>query len=564
MNVLGLGELASILDRRAALLRDSPASDPARTALAGLVEWSYDLLHGDEKTILRQLAVQRGGASLPSLVALAGEHGLNEATVAYLVAALVDKSIVSASFAGGAARYDMLDTVREYVLDRLAESGGLVARPRCARPRTSRRWPTRRASRCAGPTGWAGSAASSWRTTTCGPRSTTRATRPTRPSPLRLGTLAWYFALADRVSEGRRFLELAVAATDDDAPAELRIEQLASLCYVATEELDVPAALVAGERAVSLAAAAATPWQRGFAQLTLSLALGQAGEDEHAAATADDAAAAFEAAGDDWGIAASSLIRAIGAAHAGDVSTVAASVSTALRHADALGYDAFRAPVLLLEGWAAERRGDGAAAVEAYRHAFELAGRIGFGDHAAFALAAWERARSRTAICGTRRSSSVRRSRQRRKPTRRWSRLTRASTSAQIAAASGNADDAARLYREVVAWSKADRPHQARESLFVALGGNPATAAEHGLADVASDGASWQQRRGAWQSVGSGPGEPSGITRSAIRRPGDEHDHERRPARRDPPPNRPAPLVLAGRRRRGQPADPPSPRRAAP
>ena len=151
VNVLGLAELVSILERRAALLRDSPASDPSRTALQELVEWSYDLLHGDEKTLLQQLAVHRGGASLPSLAAVAATHGLNEATVAYLVSALVDKSIVSASFAGGVARYDMLDTVREYVLERLAESGGLAsargahaeyfaaladeARRRAARPR---------------------------------------------------------------------------------------------------------------------------------------------------------------------------------------------------------------------------------------------------------------------------------------------------------------------------------------------------------------------------------------------------------------------------------------------
>ncbi len=127
VNVLGLAELVSILERRAALLRDSPASDPSHTALQELVEWSYDLLHGDEKTLLQQLAVHRGGASLPSLAAVAATHGLNEATVAYLVSALVDKSIVSASFAGGVARYDMLDTVRDYVLERLAESGGLAA-----------------------------------------------------------------------------------------------------------------------------------------------------------------------------------------------------------------------------------------------------------------------------------------------------------------------------------------------------------------------------------------------------------------------------------------------------
>jgi predicted ATPase len=98
VNVLGLAELVSILERRAAFLRDTPAIDPSRIALQGLVEWCYDLLHGDEKTLLQQLAVHRGGAS-----------------VAYLVAALVDKSVVSASFAGRLARYDMLDTVREYV-----------------------------------------------------------------------------------------------------------------------------------------------------------------------------------------------------------------------------------------------------------------------------------------------------------------------------------------------------------------------------------------------------------------------------------------------------------------
>ena len=138
VNVLGLAELVSMLERRAELLRDSPTSDPGRTALQGLVEWSYDLLHGDEKTMLQKLAVHRGGASLASLVAVGAAHGLNEATVAYLVAALVDKSVVFASFTGGDARYDMLDTVREYVLERLDENGGL-APPGPPMPSTSPR-----------------------------------------------------------------------------------------------------------------------------------------------------------------------------------------------------------------------------------------------------------------------------------------------------------------------------------------------------------------------------------------------------------------------------------------
>jgi hypothetical protein len=40
------------------------------------------------------------------------------------------------------------------------------------------------------------------------------------------------------------------------------------------------------------------------------------------------------------------------------------------------------------------------------------------------------------------------------------------------------------LYREVLEWSRVERPHQARESLFLALAGSPAVAAELGLAEL--------------------------------------------------------------------------------
>ena len=119
----------------------------------------------------------------------------------------------------------------------------------------------------------------------------------------------------------------------------------------------------------------------------------------------------------------------MGAAHAGDVSTVTATASVARRHSDAVGYDAFRAPVLLLEAWAAEGRGDDAAAVDAYRRAFELAGRIGFGDHAAFALAGLGAIALANGDLRKAEGSSGRRLRQPRQPKRRWSRPRRMSTS---------------------------------------------------------------------------------------------------------------------------------------
>jgi predicted ATPase/DNA-binding SARP family transcriptional activator len=482
-NVLGLAELVSILERREALLHDGPAADPSRTALRELVGWSYDLLHGDEKTLLQQLAVHRGGASLASLVAIAAAHGLNEATVAYLVAALVDKSIVLASFSGGAARYDMLDTVREYVLGRLAESGALAAAraghadyfaeladdahvglrgpewlrwERRLQVENDNFWAALAYAREAADAGVAA----------------------------RLGTLGWYFALAERVSEGRRFLELALAVTGDDAPLESRIEQLAVLCYLATEELDLAAALAAGERALTLAAGADRSRELGLAQLAFALAVAQSGQAERADASARDALITLEAAGDDWGGAAAGIIRATGAAAAGDVATVAEMAAAIHRHADAIDYDAFRVPSLLLEAWVADRRGQPATAVERYRRALELAGRIGFGDHAAFALAglgskalangdpraAEELQRQALATAQAARAA--------------WVVAHAQVELARIAVVAGDTAAAARLFQQVLEWSQAERPHEARESLFLALASNPATAAELGLAEL--------------------------------------------------------------------------------
>ena len=217
VNVLGLAEIVSILERRAAFLRDTPATDPGRIALQGLVEWSYDLLHGDEKTLLQQLAVHRGGASLASLVAVAAAHGLSEATVAYLVAALVDKSVVSASFSGGVARYDMLDTVREYVLERLAESGGLAA-ARAAHAEYFATLADDARAQLRGPDWLRWQSRLALENDNLWAALAYARDAPDPGVAIRLGTLAWYFGLAGRVSEGRRFLDLALAATRDDAP----------------------------------------------------------------------------------------------------------------------------------------------------------------------------------------------------------------------------------------------------------------------------------------------------------------------------------------------------------
>jgi predicted ATPase len=481
VNVLGLTELLSAVERRLALLDELPASDPSRTALRALVEWSYDLLHGDEKTLLQQLAVHRGGASLASLAAVGARHGLDEANVTYLLGALVDKSIISVSFSDEGARYDLLDTVREYVWERLVETGELAA--------------TRKAhadyfAELAGAarnevrgSGWLRSVRrlevehdNFW---------AALAYASEMPDPLlamRLAApLGWYFALAERVSEGRRFLELA-HDTAHDTPLELQLELLGNLCYLALEEGDLDAAISAGERGLTLAAVDQLP-QLALVQLTLALALAHAGDEEQATELVEAARNRFESAGDDWGVAASTLVRAQGAARAGDIATAAAMAAEVTSRSDAIDYDAFRVPAALLEAWAAQQRGDGEAAAAAYRRALELAEQAGFADHAAFALsglgslalaggdlpAAEELQRQALATAETADAT--------------WAAAHARIGLARVLAAGGDGDAAETLYRDVRAWSELHRPQRARESLFLLLAGDPATAALDALAD---------------------------------------------------------------------------------
>ncbi|HEX2506489.1 MAG TPA: BTAD domain-containing putative transcriptional regulator [Gaiellaceae bacterium] len=107
VNVLGLRDLLAALDDRSAMLADF-------RPLEALMAWSYDLLHGDEKTLLHELATLRGGTPLPAVISAAARRGLDERTVAHLLGRLVDKSIVIVSFQDGEPRYDLLESVRQH------------------------------------------------------------------------------------------------------------------------------------------------------------------------------------------------------------------------------------------------------------------------------------------------------------------------------------------------------------------------------------------------------------------------------------------------------------------
>ena len=101
----------------------------ARTAvrrqqtLRASVDWSHALLTDPERVVFRRLAAFLGGFDLDAAQAVAGGGEVERYQVLDLLTLLVDKSLVVADDSGGRTRYRMLETVRQYALEKLAESG---------------------------------------------------------------------------------------------------------------------------------------------------------------------------------------------------------------------------------------------------------------------------------------------------------------------------------------------------------------------------------------------------------------------------------------------------------
>jgi non-specific serine/threonine protein kinase len=115
--------LLSRLDSRLTTLTGGSRDAPLRQqTLRHTIEWSYNLLDEDEKTLFARLAVFRGGRSLEAIEAVCGE-GL-PCDVFDALAALVDKNLVQQTESpDGEPRFVMLETIHEYAWERLGVSG---------------------------------------------------------------------------------------------------------------------------------------------------------------------------------------------------------------------------------------------------------------------------------------------------------------------------------------------------------------------------------------------------------------------------------------------------------
>ncbi|MBV9170339.1 MAG: XRE family transcriptional regulator, partial [Chloroflexi bacterium] len=119
VNTMTVEEIEQRLDRRFTWLTTSRRSAaPRHQTLRALVDWSYELLTGEERRLLEQLSVFAGGWTLESAEAVCGPT----LDVLRLMSSLVDKSLVQVEQQAGQSRYRLLETLRQYAIEKLREA----------------------------------------------------------------------------------------------------------------------------------------------------------------------------------------------------------------------------------------------------------------------------------------------------------------------------------------------------------------------------------------------------------------------------------------------------------
>ena len=112
-SVLTPGQILERLAERLDLLKGGRDAEARQRTLRATIEWSHDLLSPDEQRLFARLSVFAGGCTLEAAEAVCGAE-------LDMLQSLVDKSLVRHA----EERFWMLETIREFALERLEETGG--------------------------------------------------------------------------------------------------------------------------------------------------------------------------------------------------------------------------------------------------------------------------------------------------------------------------------------------------------------------------------------------------------------------------------------------------------
>jgi non-specific serine/threonine protein kinase len=374
VKVLTPAALLVRLEQRLPLLTGGGRDLPARQrTMRDVIAWSYDLLGPAEQALFRRLVVFVGGFSLAAAEAVCTSRP-PVSPVLDGVATLVDASLLRQEPGpGGEPRFLMLETIREYGLERLAEAGeeqgARAAHAAYFVTFDERLDPNRVAleervdDRL-------------WRIETEHPNLRAALTYMEETGDatgmLRLaGALAIFWHHRGYLGEGRRWLEWALAHTDD-APTAVRARALAGLSLVAWSQGDKELAGPLAEASLAIAGQIGDAQLAALATHLLGLAAFIDGRWERAGQLMNDALGRWRALGSrsDEAMALKTLAAiALGVGDTGMCRQLAGESLTLFR---ALGHPSGAASALGYLGRAALDRGDERGAARAYHEAIEI------------------------------------------------------------------------------------------------------------------------------------------------------------------------------------------------
>jgi predicted ATPase/class 3 adenylate cyclase len=276
--------LLSRLSNRLKLLKGGARNLPARQQnLRGTIDWSYDLLDEDEKNLFGCLSVFAGGSTLEAIEEICDPE--EELDALETVGSLLEKSLLRREEIGEVPRFVMLETVHEYANERLEESGEAEevkrrhagyflalaeeANPKLKGP-DQLQWLQRLE------TEHDNMRAALGRTLQRGETELT----------LELGNALWWFwFVRGHYSEGRRWLEEALAMDQRGSLLESRAMALAGVGALALEQDDLDRAEEASEAGLELLEGGVSERAEGRPYLLLTLGHVALGRGDHGRAT---------------------------------------------------------------------------------------------------------------------------------------------------------------------------------------------------------------------------------------------------------------------------------------
>lgn len=120
---MNVTQVLDTLSKEVRLLKRDDGTARHRTMREAL-DWSYNLLTENERSLFRRLAVFRRGWTLQAASVIADEF-LDEFALFDTMASLADKSLVAVEYRGSSQRYRLMEPVRQYALELLKERGEL-------------------------------------------------------------------------------------------------------------------------------------------------------------------------------------------------------------------------------------------------------------------------------------------------------------------------------------------------------------------------------------------------------------------------------------------------------